>query len=390
MRFFKSFPSFPLLHRRSKSDSSIPKPPPPRDHILPRPQSLDAAQAAVFAAAVPTCPQTFLFPTPSDASSAIFELETANSRLRGDAAIWASDCAKLQSQLEVARADLFTQLHRNSSLQRQLQADRIETDKLSVKLAQYERFLGLLINVGLHQRVLGDAHAALRAGIDPDEALVSAIKEAAAVPTSPWSTIITGVTGPRTTDEYRSSLNMTLKTRRELKDTKKVAKFWKRVAQEDGRNGIVTPSVSSISSINEPLPAERQKAVDELISSRRRASLTSQEAESDPFPVNVSASTSTSSASLANVTPSNSASETLCLSPLASDSFKNEVASLSSNARLFKKGSSKPSRPVLGQRDINVTTRSSQNTGLRANKGKRKTDSQDENVHQVLKCLETV
>ncbi|KAJ7231462.1 hypothetical protein B0H12DRAFT_208784 [Mycena haematopus] len=106
-------------------------------------------------------------------------------------------------------------------------------DALQVKLAQYERFLGLMISVGLHQRVLGDAHAALRAGIDPDQSLVDAIKEAAAVPGSPWSTIIPSVTGPRTPDEYRSSLTLTLNTRKELRDAKKVAKFWKRIACEE-------------------------------------------------------------------------------------------------------------------------------------------------------------
>ncbi|KAJ7070346.1 hypothetical protein B0H15DRAFT_957733 [Mycena belliarum] len=284
MRFFKSFPSFPLLHRRSKSDSSIPNPTPIQDHILNRPQSLDAAQAAVFSAAVPACPQAFLFPTPSDASNVIFELETANSRFRSDLSAWAAECTNLRSQLDATRADLFTQLHRTSSLQRQAQMDKSELDGLKAQLAQYERFLGLMINVGLHQRVLGDAHASLRAGIDPDLALVNAIKVAAAIPGSAWSTIVPSVTGSRTPAEYRSSLNMTLKTRKELRDTKKVAKFWKRVAVEAGGIETVTPSVSTISSIHEPLPLQRQKAVEELISSRRRASLASQDMRTDSIP----------------------------------------------------------------------------------------------------------
>ncbi|KAJ6500346.1 hypothetical protein C8R45DRAFT_862764, partial [Mycena sanguinolenta] len=122
-----------------------------------------------------------------------------------------------------------------------------------------------MISVGLHQRVLGDAHAAMRAGIDPDQSLVDAIKEAAAVPGSPWSTIIPSVIGPRTPDEYKSALTLTLKTRKELRDAKKVAKFWKRIAREEGRPGIITPSVSTISSIYEPLPADRQRAVQELL-----------------------------------------------------------------------------------------------------------------------------
>ncbi|KAJ7184112.1 hypothetical protein C8R46DRAFT_1343273 [Mycena filopes] len=397
MRFFRSLPGF--LHRRSKSESSIPKPAPARDHILHRPQSLDAAQAALFAAAVPTCPQTFLFPTPADASNAVFELETANSRLRSDVSTLADECARLRSQLDATRADLFTQLHRNTSIQRQAQASKSELDALNLKLAQYERFLGLMINVGLHQRVLGDAHAALRAGIDPDTALVDAIKGAAAIPGSAWSTLIHSVTGPRTPDEYRSSLTLTLKTRKELRDAKKVAKFWKRVAQEDGQQSeMVTPSVSTISSIHEALSPERQKAVEELISSRRRSSLSSQNGTIDPasvpIPASASSSTSssTSSASIstdfnppADITPSNSRTELPpCLSPLASESFKSELASLSSNTRLFKRGQpsvSRSNRPPLRPIDRNVT---SQNSSQQRDKVsvKRRVGGRDENTPQ--------
>ncbi|KAJ7684797.1 hypothetical protein DFH06DRAFT_1313170 [Mycena polygramma] len=388
MRFFK------FLHRRSKSDSSIPKPAPPRDHIL-RPQSLDAAQTALFTAVAPHCPQTFLFPTPTDTSNAIFEIETANLRLRSEASALAGECAQLRSQLDATRADLFTQLHRNSLIQRQAQADRLDMDALQTKLAQYERFLGLMISVGLHQRVLGDAHAALRAGIDPDVALVDAIKDAAADPESPWSTIIPSVTGTRTKDEYRSSLNLTLKTRKELRDTRKIAKFWKRVAQEDGRNGIVTPSVSAISSIHEPLPAERQRAVEELMDSRRRASLTSQTvarelADASGEFAAVSASTSSASTTADgiphnDITPSDSGSE---LPPLASESFKSELAGLSSNTRLFRRSPStvsKQSRPPLGQIDLNTASTRAQNPSPKRTKlsVKRKLDTRAENIPQV-------
>ncbi|KAJ6513812.1 hypothetical protein C8R47DRAFT_620384 [Mycena vitilis] len=389
MRFFK------FLHRRSKSESSIPKHAPPRDHIL-RPQSLDAAQTALFTAVAPHCPQTFLFPTPTDTSNAIFEIETANLRLRSEASASAGECAQLRSQLDATRADLFTQLHRNSLIQRQAQAARLEMDALQTKLAQYERFLGLMISVGLHQRVLGDAHTALRAGIDPDVALVDAIKDAAADPESPWSKIIPSVTGSRTKEEYRSSLNLTLKTRKELRDTRKIAKFWKRVAQEDGRNEIVTPSVSAISSIHEPLPAERQKAVEELMDSRRRASLTSQTvarelADASGEFAAVSASTSSASSTSDDdiphndITPSDSGSE---LPPLASESFKSELAGLSSNTRLFRRSPStvsKQSRPPLGQIDLNTASTRAQNSVSKRTKlsVKRKLDTRAENIPQA-------
>src|ERR1700761_1859082 len=90
MRFFR------FLHRRTKSDSAISNPTPAAwDHILKRPQSLDAAQTAI-----PICPQTFLFPTPADVSNAIFELETTNSRLRRDISAWALECEELRTRLD--------------------------------------------------------------------------------------------------------------------------------------------------------------------------------------------------------------------------------------------------------------------------------------------------
>ncbi|KAF7304646.1 hypothetical protein MKEN_01178500 [Mycena kentingensis (nom. inval.)] len=363
MRFFK------FLHRRTKSDSAISPPGAPWDHILNRrPQSLDAAQAAILAAAIPACPRTFLYPTPTDASNAIFELQSANAHLERELSTRTDHCRELQSHLEATRADLFTQLHQNSLLQRHIQTDRIEMDELLAKLAKYERFIGLMISVGVHQRVLGDAYTALRNGVDPDAALVDAIKDAAAVPGSPWSTIIPSVTGPRTQDEYRASLHLTLKARKELRDTRKIAKYWKQLALENAPSGIVTPSVSAISSINEPLPPDRQKAVDELISTRRRASLASQLTKPlEPHMVPIPASSSSSSTgslptadapntpvALEPVTPNQVESFAPPLSPLASESFRSQLANVSSGPRLFKRPPVKQNRPVLGQVDGNV------------------------------------
>ncbi|KAK7023815.1 hypothetical protein R3P38DRAFT_3396274 [Favolaschia claudopus] len=271
---------------------------------------------------------------------------------------------------------------------RQTQEHKADMDAMQTKLAQYERFLGLMINVGLHQRVLGDAHAAMRAGVDTDEALVDAIKEAAAIPGNAWSTIISSVTGPRTQDEYKSSLNLTIKTRKELRDVRKIAKFWKNVAQDEGRLDIVTPSVSTISSIHETLPPERQKAVEELMVTRRRLSPESQSKAIELAVAGLPNSASSSSSSLtstslastsADITPSNSAIELHCLSPLASESFKSELASRSSSTRLFKRSlSSKPIRPPLGTIDTNIGLNlSDQRAEAR---GKRKADSTDENA----------
>lgn len=295
MRFFKSFS---LLHRRTKSDSSVPGR--AQSEFTPatlesrRPQSLPD----VFSPVNPA----FVYP---DSNPQFLALESEN--------------AQLKSQLAAVRTELYATLHR-SHVQSRALSDMVD------KLTDYERFLNLTIILGAHQRVLGAAHAAMRAGEDPDAALVKAIKDAANVPGSPWKGIMEAVNGKRTQEEYLSALRMTLRVRRESRGLQKVAKFWKRSALAalegvEAASGMVTPSVSTISSVCEVLSEERQHKVDELIT-RRRGS---------PVPKQVLLSESSISK------PSGSTSSSFTLAPLASDSFKEELASLASNSRLSKR-----------------------------------------------------
>ncbi|KAF8893487.1 hypothetical protein BD779DRAFT_1435987, partial [Infundibulicybe gibba] len=104
------------------------------------------------------------------------------------------------------------------------------------------------------------------AGKNADEALVDAIKRAATKPGSIWSKIIPTIVGHRSPEDYISAINLTLKTRKELKYTKQVAKFWKGVAKAiPDHQDTVTPSASNLSSVSEVLSQERQTAVDELL-----------------------------------------------------------------------------------------------------------------------------
>ncbi|CAK5279409.1 unnamed protein product [Mycena citricolor] len=360
MRFFKSFPGF--LHRRSRSDSSIPKPNPAWDHILlNRPQSLDASEAALLADAhVPASPRAYV--SHADSRNALFELEAANRLLKTDLCTWSNKYYNLKSQLETTRSDLFSTLHQNSVLERESHFQRADLRALQEKLMHYERYLELIINVSLHQRVLGDAHAAVRAGIDPDQALVDAIKQAAADPGSAWSSIVPRVAGSRTPDEYKSSLSLTLKTRRDLRDARKIAKFWKQVAAEAGKSDIVTPSPSNVSSIHDALPPQRQRAVEELISKRRASMALHPANENDivgaPIVSVLSLPETAHSSDLGYEPP--------CLSPLASESFKTEIAGFSSNQRLFKRTVFQSrGRPVLALLDQNV-----KNTSVSINRKK--------------------
>ncbi|KII92383.1 hypothetical protein PLICRDRAFT_63110, partial [Plicaturopsis crispa FD-325 SS-3] len=136
--------------------------------------------------------------------------------------------------------------------------------------AQYSKFLGLMINIGLHEPVLDKTRTALENGAtDVDEVLVEAIKEAAAIPDSPWARIMPAIVGPRTEEQYIAAVNMALKARKSLQESKRAAKWWKAQAIKSERarvDGLVTPSPSSISVVLEKLSPERQAAVDDLIS----------------------------------------------------------------------------------------------------------------------------
>jgi hypothetical protein len=66
-------------------------------------------------------------------------------------------------------------------------------------------------------------------------------------------------------------LNTILNVRRDLRDSKKIARFWKRAAKEDSEAHVdtVTPSISMISSIHEVLSEERQSRVATLMARRK-------------------------------------------------------------------------------------------------------------------------
>lgn len=73
----------------------------------------------------------------------------------------------------------------------------------------------------------------------------------------------------RTLDEYTSSLRMTLATRRQLRDQKKISKFWKNMALRGGKcEDTITPSTSAISSVHDFLPPDRKRAIDALMRER--------------------------------------------------------------------------------------------------------------------------
>ncbi|KAM6500804.1 hypothetical protein JOM56_003818, partial [Amanita muscaria] len=138
---------------------------------------------------------------------------------------------------------------------------------LQKSLARHERLISILSEIGLCDNIVAHAHDQISNGKSSVDALILAIREAAAVPESEWSVILPAVTGPKTQTEYTAALNLSLNARKELRKFKKIAKFWKKAAFQrvPSFSGLVTPSVSALSSVREKLSSERQDAVNTLV-----------------------------------------------------------------------------------------------------------------------------
>jgi hypothetical protein len=253
MRFFKAFN---LLHRRTKSDifvsgsTSTELEPPSRRYSLP----VSLFHSVTF--------QTFAnFKHLNDrgsgggASVAIpfFGLENElNARLIEANNCWAKEYANLQCQLQECREELHTERQKVQNLQQKLEEDKRIILDLRMSSRRFEGLLGMS-NHGASdspQNTLSGAGVLLNA----------------TMPNFSNGSLAVNI---RTMDEYSSALQMTLATRKELRNQKKISLFWKRKALDSNElQSAITPSVSTISSVHDPLPPDRQIALDALISRR--------------------------------------------------------------------------------------------------------------------------
>ncbi|KAH9846995.1 hypothetical protein C2E23DRAFT_687464, partial [Lenzites betulinus] len=123
-----------------------------------------------------------------------------------------------------------------------------------------------MLAAGEPKPVFESAYGALLESVDPEAALVAAVRRAVAQPGNVWRRLLEPVTGVRTQAEYLAQVRCTLDARAQTQDWRRRAKFWKRAATEEGRHGeTVTPSVSAISAVVDVLPRERRERVEEML-----------------------------------------------------------------------------------------------------------------------------
>ena len=330
MRFFKAFN---LLHRRTKSDifvsgsafeyATTDSEPPSRRYSVP---------VSLFDSVTFQTPANFKYLNDRGSSGGasvalpFFGLENElNARLIEANNCWAKEYANLQSQLQECREELHTERRKVQYLQHKLEEDNRIILDLRMSSRRFEGLLGISNHAAtdLPQNTISDG-----TGMLPNATMPKISKGSPAI-------------NIRTVDEYSSALQMTLATRKELRDQKKVSLFWKRKALDSNQlQSAITPSVSTISSVHDPLPLDRQIALDALISRRgldsslrgqigwKDTSSGSPRILSPKLPTYQSADEVCNPIAIARPAMSSENSLSSRLGPLASESMKAEISSL--------------------------------------------------------------
>ncbi|KAF9471176.1 hypothetical protein BDN70DRAFT_939130 [Pholiota conissans] len=169
-------------------------------------------------------------------------VDNEHSRLKEAAAYWIQEHSKLRSILNNCHADLVTERQKNLALERNAEMDAHIIADLRTRLAQRTALSG-------EAKRLSGYYASEQVYQDPSITIIPASR-----PSKPPSL-----------DEYTNALRLTLATRKELREQKKATKFWKQQASSFAELELITPSISTISSIRETLPAERQTALHALV-----------------------------------------------------------------------------------------------------------------------------
>lgn len=180
----------------------------------------------------------------------IYGLETENNELRHANMVLRSDSQALEQELSNFRAEYYAERFQSKV---RIQCARADKDKIIIltdKLEQAEKFIMAMVDIKLHERVLGRAAEAVKEGADAEEALIDAVRVAATKKGSAWSRIIPAIVGPRSPEHYLSAINLALMLQKDLHESEKVASFWKTTAKLDPVNAdTITPSSSLLSEV---------------------------------------------------------------------------------------------------------------------------------------------
>jgi hypothetical protein len=161
-----------------------------------------------------------------------------------------SDSQALKQELSSFRADYYGEQFQGKIRLQCAKADKDKIIILTDKLEQAENFIMAMVDIKLHDAVLGRAAKAVKEGADAEEALIDAVRMAATKKGSAWSRIIPAIIGPRSPEHYLSAINLALRLQRGLHESEEVSSFWKTIAKLDQVNAdTITPSSSLLSEV---------------------------------------------------------------------------------------------------------------------------------------------
>ncbi|KAJ7267590.1 hypothetical protein B0H12DRAFT_1097889 [Mycena haematopus] len=120
-------------------------------------------------------------------------LEATNDRLQQRIESYKTDAEMLSSSVTYFSSEYYAGLLTIRDLRARSQQDAEIMSKQEQQLCQLKKFVGLMVEIGLHEPVLERAHQSVLAGQDFEPVLVEAIRNATTRRGSAWSGIISAV-----------------------------------------------------------------------------------------------------------------------------------------------------------------------------------------------------
>ncbi|KJA27854.1 hypothetical protein HYPSUDRAFT_62894 [Hypholoma sublateritium FD-334 SS-4] len=217
-------------------------------------------------------------------SRRVRSLEAINSSLEAENAAVRAEIALLRDELQTSRVRLYAEVEqrRKDALYIQQVDERI--NDLVSQVRRYGDFIHILAGIGINNPVYRAA-LSIMSNAEAEDALVASIMKAAKDKQSPWSQIVPAVVEPRSPEQCVSAINLTLRTRKDLREREKVCEFWKTTAElETSNTNLLTPStlMDINCSCNPDVPSKVKPTVlDDMLKDLKNNVLS----ESSPSPV---------------------------------------------------------------------------------------------------------
>ncbi|KAK1223905.1 hypothetical protein PQX77_013211 [Marasmius sp. AFHP31] len=198
-------------------------------------------------------------------------LESENARLKQDSNRIAFESQLREKELGLKNAQVVRQRAHLAQLQQEVEQAQNRLDDERIDSRALDDFLSKALASYPPDHVFHRIATAIDTGSTLENAIVNVIgQEIDANPSSPWSKLVPAIVGPRTPDQYAAALSVVLKARKELAHGKNISHYWKQQAKMDDTNvGVITPSSSVLSDVQESLTEERQRAANDLLQKLR-------------------------------------------------------------------------------------------------------------------------